>query len=65
MICFRDWYFNYIRENVDYESSQMVPGLVQDIIYLTAVLNSCVNPIIYGMYFYTGTKRRHNASRVR
>ena len=35
----------------------MVPGLVQDIIYLTAVLNSCVNLIIYGMYSYTGTKR--------
>ena len=50
---------------MDYDSSQMVPGLVQDIIYLTTVLNSCVNPIIYGMYFYTGSKRRNNASRVR
>ena len=41
-----------IRENLDYEASQLVPGLVQDVIYLTAVLNSCVNPVIYGMYYY-------------
>ena len=41
-----------IRENLDYEASQLVPGLVQDVIYLTAVLNSCINPVIYGMYYY-------------
>ena len=26
-----------------------VPVIVKDILYLTAVLNSCMNPIIYGV----------------
>ena len=44
-----------------------VPGLVLDILHLTAVLNSCVNPIIYGIYFYVenrhGSARQTNTSR--
>ena len=44
-----------------------VPGLVLDILYLTAVLNSCVNPIIYGIYFYVenrpGNAGQTNTSR--
>ena len=39
--------------------SIQVPGIVQDILYLTAVCNSCANPVIYGMYFYKETHRRH------
>ena len=30
-----------------------VPGFVQDILYLTAVLNCCTNPLIYGSYYYS------------
>ena len=33
-----------------------VPGLVQDILYLTAILNSCINPVIYGVYYYSRDK---------
>ena len=41
-----------IRENLDYEASQLVLGLEQKVIYLTAILNSYVNPVIYRMYYY-------------
>ena len=34
----------------------MVPGFVQDILYLTAVLNSCLNPLIYGLFYYSERK---------
>ena len=30
-------------------SNLQVPVIVKDILYLTAVLNSCMNPIIYGV----------------
>ena len=30
-----------------------VPASVQDILYLTAVLNTCINPFIYGVYYYS------------
>ena len=43
-----------------------VPGLVQDILYLTAVLNTCINPLIYGVYYYSerGSQyTRDNSSR--
>ena len=32
-----------------YFSTIQVPVIVKDILYLTAVLNSCMNPIIYGV----------------
>ena len=32
-----------------YFSTTQVPVIVKDILYLTAVLNSCMNPIIYGV----------------
>ena len=39
-----------------------VPGLVQDILYLTAVFNTCINPLIYGVYYYS--ERASQASRA-
>ena len=30
-----------------------VPGLVQDILYLTAMLNTTINPLIYGVYYFS------------
>ena len=41
------------RDTIDKASARQVPGSVQDILYLTAVLNSCLNPLIYGVYYYT------------
>ena len=32
-----------------------IPAWVRDVLYLTAVLNSCINPIIYGVYYFSGT----------
>ena len=37
-----------------------VPPWVRDVLYLTAVLNSCINPIIYGVYYSTERKKRPN-----
>ena len=28
--------------------------ILRDILYLTSVLNSCINPFIYGVYYLTG-----------
>ena len=30
-----------------------MPGLVQDILYLTAMLNTTINPLIYGVYYFS------------
>ena len=29
--------------------------MVEDILYMTVALNSCINPFIYGLYYYPGT----------
>ena len=42
-----------------------VPGGVQDILYLTAVLNSCINPLIYGAYYYCDTTNTRNNISIR
>ena len=41
------------RDTVDKQSARRVPGVAQDILYLTAVFNSCLNPFIYGVYYYS------------
>ena len=43
----------YFRDTIDKKSAGQVPSSVQEILYLTAVLNSCINPFIYGVYYYT------------
>merc|ERR1719244_511832 len=42
-------------DTIDKESASKIPGAVQDILYRTAVLNSCINPLIYGAYYYSET----------
>jgi len=49
-------------DTIDSVSARQVPGLVQDILYLTAVLNTCINPLIYGVYYYS--ERASQASRA-
>jgi len=44
-------------DTVDKKSAQLVPGAVQDILYLTAVFNSCLNPLIYGIYYHSEQKK--------
>ena len=46
-------------------SCTQVPGFVQDILYLTAVLNSCINPLIYGGYFYMERRNRERINAFR
>ena len=42
------------RDTIDVESvRRTVPGIVQEVIYLTAGLNSCLNPLLYGAYYYS------------
>ena len=35
-----------------------VPGVVQDILYMTAIFNSCINPLIYGVYYYQESRSK-------
>ena len=46
-----------VRDTISKETAEQVPGWVQDILYLTAVFNSCINPLIYGHY-YLKTRNR-------
>ena len=41
------------RDTIDKETASLVPGLVQDVLYLTAVLNTCINPLVYGLYYHS------------
>lgn len=55
-------------DTLDKTGAQKVPGAVQDLLYLTGVFTSCVNPIIYGLYFHSGQQdwtgqRLNNISR--
>ena len=43
---------------MDKAGAGQVPGPVQDILYLTAVFNSCVNPFIYGASYYNEARNR-------
>ena len=37
-----------------------VPPALRDVLYLTAVLNSCINPGIYGVYYFSERKAPHS-----
>ena len=39
------------RDTIDKISARKVPPIVQDLLYMTAVLNSCINPFVYGLYY--------------
>ena len=42
------------RDTIDGESAGLhVPGIIQEVIYLTAGLNSVLNPLLYGAYYYS------------
>lgn len=51
------------RDTISKESAASVPGWVQDFLYLTAVLNSCINPVVYGHYYH-GERRGRQAQDV-
>ena len=42
----------------DSQSVDSVSPEVQDALFLTAVFNSCINPIVYGGFYFTALKRR-------
>ena len=42
-----------------------VPALVQEILYLTAVLNTCTNPLIYGVYYFSENSGGRGDRRLR
>ena len=37
-----------------YDVFSQIDPILRDVLYLTAVLNSCINPFIYGVYYLTG-----------
>ena len=54
----------FYRDTISKESAASVPGWVQDFLYLTAVLNSCINPVVYGHYYHGERRGRHRESTV-
>ena len=61
----RDFKANVIcRDTISKESAASVPGWVQDLFYLTAVLNSCINPVVYGHYYHGERRRQTESSRT-
>ena len=59
------WFPVWIEFGNKYVLFTQVPGVVQDILYLTAILNSCINPLIYGVYYYRDKDNRRRAGTVR
>lgn len=43
-------FIQYIRYMIDRETAEQVDGAVQDGLFLMAVSNSCMNPLVYGSY---------------
>lgn len=43
---------------VDEDSVQKVSPIVQDILFLTAVLNSCINPFVYGGFYVKNFRKQ-------
>ena len=52
------------RDTLSKEAAEQVPGWIQDILYLTAVLNSCLNPLVYGHYYLSEKRRRHEDNKA-
>ena len=44
-----------LRDTVDKAGAADIPGIVHELIYLTAVFNSCLNSFVYGAFYYTET----------
>ena len=42
----------HYRDTVDKEGVAQIPGIVHEIIYLTAALNTSLNSFVYGAYYY-------------
>ncbi len=43
---------------IDENSVQKVSPMVQDILFLTAVLNSCINPFVYGGFYFKNFRKQ-------
>lgn len=51
------------RDTIDAESAaRLIPDIYHKTIYLTGGMNSCLNPLLYGAYYYSISKsnRRSN-----
>jgi len=63
VICWTPYTIMATWDTVDKQSARRVPGVAQDILYLTAVFNSCLNPFIYGVYYYSERRTRRQDSK--
>ena len=53
---------NTNRDTIDKTSARKVPPIVQDILYVTAMLNSCINPFVYGLYYHSDRMPQNRVS---
>ena len=54
-----------LRDTVDKAGAADIPGIVQEMIYLTAVFNSCLNSFVYGAFYYTDPPQPVPSTRAR
>ena len=47
---------------LDEQTVQNVSPIVQDILFLTAVLNSCLNPFVYGGFYIKKSQMQRNTA---
>ncbi|QQP34575.1 Putative gonadotropin-releasing hormone receptor [Caligus rogercresseyi] len=45
---------------LDPETVKGVSSEIQDVLFLTAVLNSCINPLVYGSFYLRIFNRKNN-----
>ena len=50
---------------IDEKSVQKVSPIVQDILFLTAVLNSCINPFVYGGFYFKNFRKQMSERQAR
>ena len=54
-----------LRDTVDKAGADDIPGIVHEMIYLTAVFNSCLNSLVYGAFYYTDPPQPVPSTRAR
>lgn len=58
IVCWTPFLVIQLWHIVDKESAKGVSPIVQDILFLLAYLNSCLNPVVYGGFYFKNFRKR-------
>ena len=52
----------FIKHITDKTSANGINPILQDALFLTAVFNSCINPLVYGSFYFKSLRKSQNNS---